>query len=96
MKWPPYLLKMRFRSPEHAFRLWLPLFIIWPVVLAFFLAIFLILLPFALLTLIFTWQSQWIYSLLLCVPALYRLVSHLPGFLVDVEADRGHFYMEFI
>jgi len=53
MKWPPYLLKVRFRNPDHAFALWLPLFVIWPIVLLFLLAIFLVLLPFALLALIY-------------------------------------------
>jgi hypothetical protein len=96
MKWPPYLLKMRFRNPDHAFGLWLPLFLIWPVVLAFLLAIFIILLPFALLTLIFTWRSNWFYCLLLSVPAVYRLFSQLPGLVVDVGGKQGQVYVEFI
>ncbi len=96
MKWPPYLLKMKFSNPKHAFGLWLPLFLIWPVVLVFLLAIFIILLPFALLALIFTWRSDWLYTLLKCVPALYRLLSHLPGLMVDLKGDDGQIYIEFV
>ena len=96
MKWPPYLLKMRFRNPDHAFSLWLPLFIIWPIVLVFLLAIFLVLLPFVILTVIFTWQSNWMDYIFTCVSAVYRLFSQLPGLVVDVEGNRGHVYIEFI
>ena len=96
MKRPPYLLKLRFRNPEHGFALWLPLFLIWPIVLVFLLAIFVILLPFALLAMIFTWQSDWTHSILMCVPAVYRLFSQLPGLVVDVEGNQGHVYIEFV
>ena len=96
MKWPPYLLKMRFQNPDHTFGLWLPLFLIWPIVLVFLLAIFIILLPFAILALIFTWQTGWMYSMLMCVPAIYRLFSQLPGLVVDVGGKEGQVYTEFI
>jgi hypothetical protein len=96
MKWPPYLLKMRFRNPDHAFGLWLPLFLIWPIVLVLLLAIFLILLPFALIAMIFAWQSDWMCSIFLSVPAIFRLFNQLPGLLVDVEGKQGKLYIEFI
>jgi len=96
MKCPPYLLKMRFSNPDHAFGLWLPLFLIWPIVLAFLLAIFLVLLPFALLALIFTWRSDWFYTLLLSLPVIFRLFSQLPGLVVDVTGKQGQICLEFI
>ena len=95
MKWPPYLLKMRFQNHRHAFALWLPLFLIWPVVVAFLLAIFLILLPFALLTALFTWESGRLRSVLLGAPAIFRLLGQLPGLVVDVEHSQEHVYIEF-
>jgi hypothetical protein len=96
MKWPPYLLKMRFRNPDRSYAFWLPLFLVWPLVLVFLLAIFIVLVPFALLAMIFSWQSDWISSVVMCVPALYRLFSQLAGLVVDVEGNQGHFRVEFI
>jgi hypothetical protein len=96
MKWPPYLLKMRFQNRRHAFTWWLPLFLIGPIVLAFLLAIFLVLLPFALLAVLFTWESGWLCSMLLGVPALFRLFCHLPGLKVDVGGSEGQVYVEFL
>ncbi len=96
MRWPPYLLKMRFRNPEHAFGFWLPICLIWPIVLIFLLAVFIILLPFALLTVIFTWRSDWLESLLMAVPAVFRLLGNLSGMVVDVEDDEDKVYIEFI
>jgi phosphoglycerol transferase MdoB-like AlkP superfamily enzyme len=96
MKSPPYLLKVRFHNPDHTFGLWLPLFLIWPVVLAFLLAIFIILLPFAFLALIFTWRSDWFYYLLLSVPAVFRIFFQLPGLKVDVGRKQDQVHIEFI
>lgn len=96
MKWPPYLLKMRFRNPEHAFGLWLPLFLIWPVILVFLLAVFLILLPFAILALLFTWESNWLYSVTLGILAIFRLFNHLSGLVLDIGDNQRHVYIEFI
>ncbi len=96
MKWPPYLLKLKFSNPDHALGLWLPLFLIWPMVLVFLLAVFVILLPFALLALIFTWRPDWLYTLLKSVPAIYRLLSQLPGLLLDLKGNDGRVYIEFV
>ena len=96
MKWPSYLLKLRFHDPDHGIMLWLPLFLLWPVVLVFLLVVFLILLPFALLAVIFTWRPDWISLLLGSVPAVYRIISHLPVLVVDVDNDEDRVYIEFI
>jgi hypothetical protein len=95
MKWPPYVLKIRFQNRRHAFALWLPLFLIGPIVLVFLLAIFLILLPFALLAMLFTWQSRWWHPMLFGTAALLRLPCYLPGLQVDVEGKDGHVYVAF-
>jgi hypothetical protein len=95
MKWPPYLLKLRFQNDRHGFAIWLPLFLIGPIVLAFLLAIFLILLPFALLAMLFTWRAEWWRPMLFSMPALMRLLCHLPGLKVDVAGKDGHVYIAF-
>jgi hypothetical protein len=96
MKWPPYLLKLRFHDPDHGLVLWLPLFLLWPVALVFLLLVFLILLPFAFLAVIFTWRPDWMSILLGSIPAIYRLFSHLPGLVVNVDDNKDQVYIEFI
>ena len=96
MSWPPYLMKLRVTDPRHNFALWLPLFLIWPLALAFFLAAFLILLPFALLAFIFTWQMGWWRPVVIGIPAVVRVVCSLHGLTVDVQDARGHFEVVFL
>jgi len=95
MKWPPYLLKIAFRNHRRGFALWLPLFLIGPVVLVFLLAIVLILLPFALLAMLFSWRVGWWRPMLFSMPAILRLLCHLPGLKVDVEGKEGRVYIAF-
>lgn len=96
MKWPPFLLKMRFQNREHAFALWLPLFLIGPLLLVFLLAVVLILLPFALIALMFSWETGWLRSDILIIPSVLRLLSQLRGLLIDVEGERQRVFIEFI
>jgi hypothetical protein len=95
MKWPPYLLKIRVRNRRHAFVLWLPLFLIWPLVLVFLTAMFLILLPFALLAMLFTWETGYWRPVLLSVPLVIRLICSLPGTKVDVDGQAGRVSIAF-
>ncbi len=87
MNWPPFLMKLQFRNQTHNFSLWLPLFLIWPIVLVFVLIVFLILLPFALLALIFTWQIGWWRPVILGIPAVCRVFYSLRGTIVDVAGQ---------
>jgi hypothetical protein len=91
MSWPPYLMKLRINK----FGLWLPLFLIWPVVLVCVLAVFLILLPFAILAFIFTWQLGWWRPLVLSIPGIYSVLCNLRGMTVEVEGRDGHIGVEF-
>ena len=96
MNWPPYLLKIRIENDDSSFPLWLPLFIIGPIVLILLLAILIIILPFALLALIFTWELGWWRPVLLFFPAMYRLITQLPGLKIDVGDDNNRVYIVFI
>jgi hypothetical protein len=89
MNWPPYLLRIRIRNPRHGFALWLPLFLLWPVVLAILLAAFLVLLPFALLAMLFTWSLHWWRPILRGLPALGRFCCALRGLAIDLEGSGG-------
>lgn len=95
MNWPPYLLKIRVKDRRHAFALWLPLFLIGPIVLVFLLAIFLIMLPFALLAMLFTWQGGWMRPAVLGIPAICRLIWSLRGLTLNVEGNDGHVEVTF-
>ena len=95
MSWPPYLLKLRIKNSSHNFGLWLPLFLIWPIVLVCLLAVFLILLPFALLAMLFTWQMGWWRPVILGLPAICRVFCNLRGMVVDVDGHDGHVEVEF-
>jgi hypothetical protein len=91
MNWiPPCLMKLRIRGQRHSFGLWLPLFLLWPIALAFLLAAFLILLPFAILALIFTWDTGWWRPVILGLPAVVRVCCALRGLTVDADGRDGH------
>ena len=71
MKWPPLALYMKIRNERHGFGLWIPLFILGPLFLAFLLAVLLLILPFvlvallvALLAVVFEWQTAWLKSVM--------------------------------
>ena len=89
MKWPPYLMKLRIHSDKNNFGIWIPLFIIGPIVLVLLLAIFLLVLPFALLSIIFTWRSDWLYVTIMAVPRLIMVLWNLQGLKVDVFGEDG-------
>ncbi len=84
MKMPPYMLKLRFQNPQHAFSIWLPLFIIGPIILILLLAVLLIALPFIFLSFLFTWRTDW-WRWLRKAPAILDILLSLPGLKIDVE-----------
>jgi hypothetical protein len=96
MKWPPYWLKIKIEGEHHSVPLWLPLFIIGPLVLLLLLAVFLIILPFALLAFIFTWELGWWRPVFMFFPAFFRLICQLPGLEVDVGKADGRIHIVFL
>jgi hypothetical protein len=90
MKCPPMIVSLRFYSHEEdeesgGFRLWVPLFIIAPVAIVILLALFLIALPFLLISLLFTWDIGWWRILWHGIPAFFNTLHELSGLNVDVE-----------
>jgi len=94
MKWPPYLMQLKVHSPKHVFSIWLPLFIIGPIVLIFVLVLFLIALPFLLLSLMFTWEFDY-WQYIKKAPLFVNLLFSLRGLQVDVEDREQHFVIAF-
>jgi hypothetical protein len=86
-------MKFRFSNGRHRFGLWIPLFLIGPLVLVFLLAIFIILLPFALLALIFTWRWEWLNWVVKGIPAIFHVLCSLSGVRVDVDTTDAKVYI---
>ena len=91
MMWPPSILRLRIRNQRHRFGLWLPLFLIWPLVML----LGLLLLPFILLAAIVLWYRGWAKPLLLAGPSLFRLFCALRGLEVDVKQHSEQFFISF-
>jgi len=87
MKWPPYLLQIKIINTEHSFSLWIPLFILGPIILVILLALLLIALPFIFLSFLFTWEPRWWRCISVGIPALFNMITSLPGSKIDVEHD---------
>jgi hypothetical protein len=95
MKRPPLLLSLKFGKKEkgHGFGLWIPLFIIGPVALIILLALFLIALPFMLISLVFTWHLGLWQRLIMGVAAFFDILHSLPGLKVDIEEGENIVYI---
>jgi len=81
MIWPPSVLRLRIYSQQRKFSLWLPLFLVWPVVLV----LGLVLWPLLLIAAIILWHWGWGRLLLLGGPILFGLLCTLRGLRVEVE-----------
>src|SRR5262249_15275107 len=91
MTFPPSLLRLRVRTPEHAWpTLWLPLFVVWAL-------LFLLLVPLALVVLLVAIvldprQTVRAFEL---VGALFAVVCGLRGVRVDVGDGRAQVLISF-
>jgi len=85
MTFPPLLLRLRVRTPDHAWpTLWLPLFLVWPL-------LFVLLVPLALVVVLVAiafgpWHTARAFEL---VGALFAAVCGLRGLHIDVVDRRG-------
>jgi len=95
MKWPPYLMQLKIYRPDYVFNIWLPLFIIGPIALIFLFVLFLVALPFLLLSLLFFWRFGWLEYAIKGIPALLFILHSSPGLKVDVEDGERHVMVVF-
>jgi hypothetical protein len=95
MKRPPLLLSLKFgkREDGHGFAIWVPLFIIGPIALIILLALFLVALPFMLLSLIFTWHLGLWQHLIMGVAAFFDTLHSLPGLKLDIDDGKNIVYI---
>ncbi len=88
---PPSIMRIKIGEKEKGFRLWLPLFLLWPVVLL----VALLLAPFILVGAVVLWPKGWGRPLLLVGPLLLGLVFALRGLTIDVEDGDERVYISF-
>lgn len=83
MTYPPSVLRVRVEGRDRRFRLWLPLFALWPPVLL----IGLLLSPLVVVAAAVTWPRGWGRTVLLGGPHAFRLFCSLRGLEVRVRDD---------
>lgn len=81
MNWPPSILRVRIHNKRRHFGFWLPLFLIWPLLLVLGLVLWTLLLIAAAVL----WYWGWGRPLLFAGPALFGLFCALRGFRVEVK-----------
>ena len=81
MMFPPSILRVRVLDEDSRVSLWIPLVLVWPLVLA----VYLLLLPCFVVAAIVTWRSGWGKPILMGGPALFRLYCDLRGLKIDVK-----------
>ena len=86
MIWPPSIMRLRVRNQRHRFGLWIPLFILWP----FVIATILILLPFTILLTLILLPFGWNGRLFKLGPGIMRCLCSLRGLEIDVQQDKEH------
>ena len=89
MIWPPSLLGIHIGKVDGGFRLWLPLFLFWPLFLLMALALF----PFVLLLSLLLWPLGWGRNMLLTGPWLFRMFCALRRLVIDVKNGTNRVYI---
>ena len=91
MIWPPSLLRIRIRNSNIRFSLWLPLFLVWPLVLL----AMVILSPLIILCAVLLWSLGLSKPLLLTGPVLFRLFCSMRGLEIVVENSSDQVLISF-
>lgn len=80
MMFPPSILRLRIHNKQHKFGLWLPLFLLWPLLLV----LGILLLPLLLIAAVILSYRGWGIPLLLTGPAIFGLLCALRGLKVEI------------
>ena len=84
---PPSILIVR----VSRFPLWLPLFLIWPLVAALWIGF----LPLLMTVAILTGRRRWLVPLLILGPSIYRVFAAFRGTTIDVHNGNQKIYVAF-
>jgi len=92
MMWPPMVFRLRVvEGGRRRFRLCVPLFLLWPLVLG----LALVLAPIVILMAILTWRRGSGKALLLAGPRFFGLACAVRGLQVDVRSPAEHVFISF-
>jgi len=86
MNWPPMLMHIKIKNKDTKFGLWLPLFLLFPIALVFFL----ILSPLILIAVIVLWHTGWGKLALFSLKAAFIACWSLRGLKVDVQRPKEY------
>jgi hypothetical protein len=89
MKRPPMLLYVKIRGERRGFGLWLPIFLLLPLVLA----VLIILVPLTLIAIPIFWPSGWRKRALHIFGAAFEILCSMRGIKVDVQSDHDCVYI---
>jgi hypothetical protein len=92
MNRPPMLMHLRIQNEKKKFGLWLPLFLLLPLVLV----VLLILSPLILIALLVLWPSGWSKWALLALRAAFLSFCSLRGLRVDIQSGSQYVYISVV
>ena len=92
MNWPPLLLHLRIPSKEGFTGLWLPWFLVYPVLLL----LMLIALPFILIAALFLVPAVRARPLLMAGPYIWRLLFAMRGLKMDIQTGGREMLVDFV
>jgi hypothetical protein len=99
MKIPPMFVSLKFGRNKgeslNRFRLWVPLFVVVPIMLIILLAMFLVALPFMIISVIFSWNLRWWHWLALHVRAFFETCNALGGLEIELADGSKEVYIAF-
>ncbi len=95
MNLPPMIMRVKIDQPDRKVNLWLPLFLIFPVVTIIMLVLLIILSPLILLAAIIFWRFGWSRLLIFSFPVVIGCVFALRGLKVDVNRGRERVLISF-
>jgi hypothetical protein len=88
----PFLLYLRIPTEDGSFGLWLPWFLIYPVLLA----LMLLVLPLVLILALFLLPTGKARPLIMAGPYLWRVLFNLRGLNMDVQTGRRQIQLNFV
>ena len=91
MSFPPPIMRLRIQEDDRSFSLWLPLILIWPLIVVLGIA----LLPVVLILAILLWPTGWGKTILFGGPALLRVCCALRGLEIYVEETSQQVFISF-
>ena len=95
MNFPPMIMQIQISRQDGGFNLWLPLFIIFPIVVIIMAALFLLLLPLMLIAAVILWRLGLWRPLFFFWPTVLGCLSATRGLEVDISQNQEQVFFSF-